>query len=126
MSKSLGTKVSSIVDCMVVCSLPSKSLFSFMLFLFEIDSIVSACKNLNLPIPRRPDPIYTFFPLVSPLKKNDQDGYNMGDDNCLKSIEIKDGALQVVVSRSCSSSISFICHCISSQEILRGRFVLLL
>ena len=61
-------------------------------------SIVSACTNLKLPVPTRPAPIYTYIPLVSPIKKNDKDGYNMGDDNCLKSTDIKDGALRIVVS----------------------------
>jgi len=61
-------------------------------------NIVSVCKKFNLPVPRRPDPIYAYIPLVSPLAKNDKDGYNMGNDNCLQSIDIKDGALRVVMS----------------------------
>mmetsp|Transcript_47331 Transcript_47331/g.71620 ORF Transcript_47331/g.71620 Transcript_47331/m.71620 type:complete len:89 (+) Transcript_47331:1342-1608(+) len=56
-------------------------------------SIVSACKRLNLPIPEKPKPIYSYIPLVSPLKKNDKDGFNLGDDNKIKSIEVRNGAL---------------------------------
>jgi len=40
-------------------------------------------------------PLYTFIPLVSPLKKNDKmDGFNMGEDNQIKSIDIKNGKLE--------------------------------
>jgi len=56
-------------------------------------NIVSACKRLNLPIPEKPKPIYSYIPLVSPLKKNDKDGFNLGDDNKIKSIEVRNGAL---------------------------------
>lgn len=61
-------------------------------------SIVSTCKQLNLPIPTRPKPIYSYIPLVSPLKKTEQDGFNLGEDNKLSSIFIKDGALRVEFS----------------------------
>jgi len=61
-------------------------------------SIVSTCKRLNLPIPTRPKPIYSYVPLVSPLKKTEQDGFNLGEDNKLSAIFIKDGALRVEFS----------------------------
>jgi len=59
---------------------------------------VSAFKTFQLPVPAKPEPLYTFFPLVSPLKATDQDGYNLGEDNRIKSIFIKDGALHFEVS----------------------------
>mmetsp|Transcript_9442 Transcript_9442/g.15392 ORF Transcript_9442/g.15392 Transcript_9442/m.15392 type:complete len:811 (+) Transcript_9442:1-2433(+) len=41
-------------------------------------------------------PVYAYIPLVSPLKKNDKmDGFNMGPDNQMKSIEIKNGKLRL-------------------------------
>jgi hypothetical protein len=51
---------------------------------------------LKLPVPKRPAPIYSFFPIYSPFKVNDNDnaGFDMGEDNLLRSICIKDGALQ--------------------------------
>mmetsp|Transcript_22188 Transcript_22188/g.44592 ORF Transcript_22188/g.44592 Transcript_22188/m.44592 type:complete len:1018 (-) Transcript_22188:1828-4881(-) len=52
------------------------------------------CKEMfDYTLPRY-EPLYTYIPLVSPLKKNDKmDGFNMGEDNQLKSIEIKNGKL---------------------------------
>lgn len=53
------------------------------------------------------DPLYTYIPLVSPLKKDDKmDGFNMGEDNQIKSIDIKNGKLRLEVSEHA--------HCISS------------
>lgn len=61
--------------------------------------IVGACRNLKLPIPTKPEPINTYIPLVSPLKVNsNKDGYYLGEDNCIRSIDIKDGALQFEMS----------------------------
>ena len=46
-------------------------------------------------------PLYTYIPLVSPLKKNDKmDGFNMGEDNQIKSIDIKNGKLRFEVRGS--------------------------
>jgi len=56
-------------------------------------NIVSACKKFNLTAPSKPDPIYSFFPIYSPFKLEDDDGFDMGPDNRLKSLEIRDGAL---------------------------------
>ena len=52
------------------------------------------CKEMfDYTLPRY-EPLYTYIPLVSPLKKNDKmDGFNVGEDNQLKSIEIKNGKL---------------------------------
>jgi len=45
-------------------------------------------------------PLYFYIPLVSPLKKSDKmDGFNMGEDNQIKSIDIKNGKLRLVVSK---------------------------
>lgn len=44
-------------------------------------------------------PLYFYIPLVSPLKKSDKvDGFNMGEDNQIKSIDIKNGKLRLEVS----------------------------
>jgi len=61
-------------------------------------NIVSACNNFDLPIPSKPEPLYAFFPLVSPLKQTEQDGFNLGEDNKIKSIFIQDGALRLEIS----------------------------
>jgi hypothetical protein len=61
-------------------------------------SIVSACKNFKIPIPRKPEPLYQFIPLVSPIKKTEQDGFNLGEDNNIKSIYVKDNALRFELS----------------------------
>lgn len=43
-------------------------------------------------------PLYTYIPLVSPLKKNDNmDGFNLGEDNQIKYIDIKNGKLLIEV-----------------------------
>jgi hypothetical protein len=63
-----------------------------------VNSIVSVCKNFDLPIPQRPEPLYSFFPLVSPIKKTDQDGFNLGEDNRIHSIYVKDNALRLEMS----------------------------
>lgn len=49
---------------------------------------------MKLPVPERPAPVYSFFPIYSPFKVNDNAGFDMGEDNRLRSIFIKDGALQ--------------------------------
>ena len=42
--------------------------------------------------------MYAYIPLVSPLKKDENmDGFNMGEDNQIKSIEIKNGKLRIEV-----------------------------
>jgi hypothetical protein len=44
--------------------------------------------------PKRPDPLYFFFPIYSPFKVNEQAGFDMGNDNRLRKIFIKDGKLR--------------------------------
>jgi len=61
-------------------------------------NIVYLCKMFKLPVPTRPDPIEKYIPLVSPIKKTEQDGFNLGDDNRIKSIFIKDNALRFEIS----------------------------
>ena len=51
-------------------------------------------EKMKLPVPKRPAPVYSFFPIYSPFKVNDNAGFDMGEDNRLRSIFIKDGALQ--------------------------------
>jgi len=65
------------------------------------------CEKLGLPPPQRPEPYYSFFPIYSPFKVNENAGYNMGDDNRIREIFIKNGRL-----------------CIEMRSILRpGRFL---
>mmetsp|Transcript_19898 Transcript_19898/g.29513 ORF Transcript_19898/g.29513 Transcript_19898/m.29513 type:complete len:820 (+) Transcript_19898:212-2671(+) len=56
-------------------------------------NIVTTCRKFNLTVPTKPDPLYSFFPIYSPFKLEDGDGFDMGPDNRLKSLEIRDGAL---------------------------------
>lgn len=60
----------------------------------DLFSIVMVCQALGLPIPERPKPIYSYFPLVSPVKVTDKDGFDLGEDNRIRSIQIKNGALR--------------------------------
>ncbi|KAL3807575.1 hypothetical protein ACHAXA_005151 [Cyclostephanos tholiformis] len=44
-------------------------------------------------------PLYTYIPLVSPLKKNDNmDGFNLGEDNQIRFIDINNGKLRIEFS----------------------------
>jgi hypothetical protein len=52
------------------------------------------CKTLGLPVPERPKPLYSYLPLVSPVKVTDKDGFDLGEDNRIKNIQIKNGALR--------------------------------
>jgi|GWRWMinimDraft_5_1066013.scaffolds.fasta_scaffold06178_1 hypothetical protein len=62
-------------------------IFSFTIIFFL--SIVLICKSLGLPIPKRPEPLYTYFPLVSNVKVSENDGFDLGQDNCIKTIANK-------------------------------------
>lgn len=53
--------------------------------------------STGLPIPKRPKPLYSFFPIYSPFKVDDNDGFDLGEDNKIKSMYINDGALQFEV-----------------------------
>ena len=78
------------MKCSLICIQPK--------LLLCLYSIVALCKSFKLPIPTKPEPIYQFFPLVSPIKKTEADGFNLGDDNRIKSIFIKDDALRFEIS----------------------------
>lgn len=49
---------------------------------------------MDWTVPRKPDPLYSFFPIYSPFKVEDNDGFDLGADNKIKSIYVKDGALR--------------------------------
>lgn len=53
---------------------------------------------MELPQPPRPKPIYSFFPIYSPFKVDDNDGFDLGEDNSINSIYIQDGALHFQLS----------------------------
>ena len=61
-------------------------------------SVESACNFLNIAKAPRPQPIYSFFPIYSPFKVDDNDGFDMGQDNSIKSIYVQDGALRFEIS----------------------------
>jgi hypothetical protein len=58
------------------------------------------CDFLNISERRRPKPLYFFFPIYSPFKLEDpeNDGFDLGEDNKVKSIYIKDNALRFEMS----------------------------
>jgi hypothetical protein len=57
--------------------------------------ITAVYKKLGKPPPQRPEPIYSFFPIYSPFQVDENAGYDMGEDNRLKRIFIKDGKLRL-------------------------------
>jgi hypothetical protein len=57
-----------------------------------------ACEAMELPPPSRPEPYYSFFPIYSPFKVDDNDGFDMGEDNCLRSIAVRNGKLRFEMS----------------------------
>lgn len=59
------------------------------------------CDVLNVPERERPKPLYFFFPISSPFRKTEDpenDGFDLGEDNQIKSIYIKDSALRFELS----------------------------
>jgi len=54
-------------------------------------------ESMNLKRPPRPKPLYSFFPIYSPFKVDDNDGFDLGDDNRIKKLYIEDGALKFEV-----------------------------
>ena len=64
------------------------------LFPYRNKSIGSFCRALTIEPPNRPNPLYTFFPIYSPFKLQDDDGFDLGEDNSVTSLYIKDGALR--------------------------------
>lgn len=67
----------------------------------KYNSVRARCKEwFGYTIPTF-KPVYAYIPLVSPLKKNDKmDGFNMGEDNQIKSIDIKNGKLRLEVNQT--------------------------
>lgn len=52
-----------------------------------------ASDALNIKRPSRPKPLYSFFPIYSPFKLNDDSGFDLGEDNTINSLYIYNGAL---------------------------------
>jgi hypothetical protein len=50
--------------------------------------------RMNLNRPSRPKPLYSFFPVYSPFKVDENDGFDLGDDNRIDRLYIEDGALK--------------------------------
>jgi hypothetical protein len=61
-------------------------------------SVANFCDVFGLDPPSRPPPLFSFFPLYSPFKLDDNDGFDLGEDNCIKSIYIEDKALRFELS----------------------------
>lgn len=62
--------------------------------IFYLRRLRFVCEQLGVPSLKRPEPLYSFFPIYSPFKVNDNAGFDMGDDNRLHNIFIKDGRLR--------------------------------
>ncbi|VEU43377.1 unnamed protein product [Pseudo-nitzschia multistriata] len=59
----------------------------------------AVCETFGLPPPKRPEPYYSFFPIYSPFKVDDDSGgFDMGEDNCIRSIFIRNGKLRFEMS----------------------------
>mmetsp|Transcript_102585 Transcript_102585/g.208907 ORF Transcript_102585/g.208907 Transcript_102585/m.208907 type:complete len:953 (+) Transcript_102585:13-2871(+) len=61
--------------------------------------LAAACETFGLPPPKRPEPYYSFFPIYSPFKVDDDTGgFDMGEDNCIRSIYVQNGKLRFEMS----------------------------
>ncbi|KAL7580026.1 hypothetical protein ACA910_005012 [Epithemia clementina (nom. ined.)] len=58
------------------------------------EAAASLFTKLGMEAPARPKPLYSFFPIYSPFKPDDNDGFDLGDDNSIQKIYIQDGALR--------------------------------
>eukprot|EP00529_Nitzschia_sp_RCC80_P003770 CAMPEP_0113452188 /NCGR_PEP_ID=MMETSP0014_2-20120614/6720_1 /TAXON_ID=2857 /ORGANISM="Nitzschia sp." /LENGTH=1063 /DNA_ID=CAMNT_0000343557 /DNA_START=175 /DNA_END=3362 /DNA_ORIENTATION=- /assembly_acc=CAM_ASM_000159 len=72
-------------------------------FVFECPKALESglavvCETFGLAPPERPEPYYSFFPIYSPFKVSDNDGFDMGEDNSLRSIYIRNGKLRFEMS----------------------------
>ena len=67
---------------------------AYICFCHKLQSIGTICRALTIEPPSRPSPLYTFFPIYSPFKLQDDDGFDLGEDNSVTSLYIKDGALR--------------------------------
>lgn len=65
-----------------------------LMYSLSFASVESVCDAFNIGKPRRPVPIYTFFPIYSPFKLEEDDGFDLGEDNSITSLYIKDGTLR--------------------------------
>ena len=93
MSRILGQQVSETCSFDTLVVVGNTSLTSNT---FVFCSIQVICERLQIPVPDKPDPIYSFFPIYSRFKVSDDNaGFDMGEDNRLKQIYIKDGALRL-------------------------------
>lgn len=63
-----------------------------------MNSIGALCDALTIRKPPRPEPLYSFFPIYSPFKLNDDPGFYLGEDNVIESLYIEDGALRFEMS----------------------------
>jgi hypothetical protein len=57
-------------------------------------SLEQICKALGIRKPPRLKPIYTFFPIYSPFKLEEDDGFDLGLDNSITSLFIQNGKLR--------------------------------
>jgi hypothetical protein len=57
-----------------------------------------SCHKLGLKVPRKPRPIFSYIPLASKLKVKENDGFDLGEDNCIKSIQIRNQSLHIEMS----------------------------
>ena len=55
-------------------------------------------KTFGMVAPPKPQPLYTFIPIYSPFKVDDNDGFDLGEDNAIKKIYIEGGALRFELS----------------------------
>jgi hypothetical protein len=72
--------------------------FTTMCCISSDASIERVCDALSIEAPPKPSPLYTFFPIYSPFKLQDDDGFDLGEDNSITSLYIKDGALRFELS----------------------------
>jgi hypothetical protein len=74
------------------------STFSHSHFWTLLHSIGAVYDFLGLKRPAKPKPIFSFFPIYSPFKVDEDDGFDMGEDNRIRSIYVQDGALRFEMS----------------------------
>ena len=79
------------------CEFQFLEIFMSFVSLLTSRSIGLLFESMNLQRPPRPKPLYSFFPIYSPFKVDDNDGFDLGDDNRIKKLYIEDGALKFEV-----------------------------
>jgi len=67
-------------------------------FYATTNSIGALCDALTIRKPPRPQPLYSFFPIYSPFKLDEDPGFYLGEDNAIESLYIQDGALRFEMS----------------------------